>query len=125
MTISHDDCWLYAGLVSHQGYGLLYSNGKIYRAHRIMYEQVHGELPPDIILDHLCRVRHCVNPKHLEAVTQLINKMRGLSPAAQNARRTHCRQGHEYNSDNTLTTQQGWRQCRICSRANKKLHRIK
>jgi hypothetical protein len=62
--------------------------------HRFVYELVRGRIPPGLTLDHLCRVRHCVNPYHLEAVPHRVNVLRGDSPLARKARQTHCANGH-------------------------------
>jgi len=116
-TIKHDECWLYAGtLDTVQGYGLICANGRVYRAHRVMYENLVGSIAPYKVIDHLCRVVSCINPEHLEVVSDIENKMRGMSPAAQNARKTKCRKGHPYDESNTYRDKRGWRQCKICQR---------
>lgn len=125
-TIKHDECWLYAGVLDTvQGYGLICANGKVYRAHRVMYENLVGTIAPYKVIDHLCRVVSCINPEHLEVVSDLENKMRGLSPAAQNARKTHCNKGHAYTPENTIISKKGWRECRICRREWDKAKRAK
>jgi len=68
-------------------------------------------------IDHLCRVRCCVNPDHLEAVTHRENILRGNTFAAVNAAKTHCPKGHEYTPENTRIHTGGRRQCIACSRA--------
>lgn len=100
--VSLDDCWLYAGSISDSGYGRVYvgkqysKNGSV-SAHRLMYEAVKGEIPEGLFIDHLCEVRNCVNPDHLEAVTNQVNVARGL----RKFRLTHCRSGrHELTPDN-------------------------
>ena len=114
-----NDCWLFAGYVDPQGYGRHFYtfNGKttyIY-AHRLMYEQLVGEIPKGLVIDHLCRVRHCVNPAHLEPVTASINTLRGEGVMA-NKRKTHCYKGHEFTEWNTQYRKSGWRVCRTCNR---------
>jgi hypothetical protein len=76
-----------------------------------------GAVPEGLELDHLCRVRGCVNPKHLEPVTHRENLMRGESWSAVNARKTHCPEGHPYDETNTYIDGKGRRRCRECARA--------
>ena len=122
-TIKFDECWLWAGIVnSFSEYGLLVvkqPNGKwlTSMAHRVVYESEVGEIEPGLHLDHLCRVRRCVNPEHLEPVTPGVNAMRGLGVCAKNARKTHCPQGHEYTPENTYSYKPGFRDCRECRKA--------
>lgn len=71
-------CWLWFGATTERGYGVVVANGRSIRAHRISYETAKGQIPEGLVLDHLCRVHCCVNPDHLEAVTQLENVRRGL-----------------------------------------------
>jgi hypothetical protein len=105
-------CWLWAGYVNERGYARLTYRGKIYRAHRFSYEAFVGEIPEGLVLDHLCRERSCVNPEHLEAVTNKENILRGVGPSAKNAKKTHCPRGHEY----AYTDKTGSRVCRECER---------
>lgn len=95
-----DSCWLWTGALSPKGYGDFYVGPTKYRAHRYAYEITKGAIPEGLTIDHLCRVPHCVNPAHLEAVTDVENILRGSCPAATNARRTHCRHGHPLDGDN-------------------------
>lgn len=78
------------------GYWRLTVNGVRIYAHRHAYELVHGEIPSALVLDHLCRVRWCCNPTHLQPVSNEENILRGESPPARNARKTACPQGHDY-----------------------------
>lgn len=89
------------------------------------------EIPDEMQLDHVChtvsidtcpggddcRHRRCVNPAHLQLVTGPENVMRGLSPHAINARKTHCPQDHEYTPENTRVNSNGERVCIPCARA--------
>ena len=82
-------------------------------AHRVSYELFRGPIPDGLQIDHLCRIRHCVNPDHLEAVTQRENILRGTSPSAKAAARDACINGHPYTPENTKLFR-GDRQCRTC-----------
>ncbi|HXJ92652.1 MAG TPA: HNH endonuclease signature motif containing protein [Terriglobia bacterium] len=111
-------CWLWTSPPRDGGYGQFYvRTGLVVRAHRFAYEQFHGSIPEGLTLDHLCRNTLCVNPVHLEAVTQRENTLRGNGPAAKHARKTHCKRGHPYNESNTYFYPDGRRGCRVCRRA--------
>ena len=108
-------CWLWTAATNY-GYGVIGLGRRqdgIALAHRLLYEHMVGPIPEGLCLDHLCRVRACVNPAHMEVVTLAENKRRGESGPAQNARKTHCPQGHPYDEANTYRYN-GWRQCRTC-----------
>lgn len=101
-------CWLFTGALS-KGYGIIGLPGRrTAKAHRVVYEALVGPIPEGLTLDHLCRNRACVNPEHLEPVTLAENKARGENPAALNARKTHCPNGHPYD------TSAESRRCRRC-----------
>lgn len=113
-------CWLWTGYIKDTGYGGV--NGRrgdggktVYLAHRVAFHLLVGSIPDGYELDHLCRVRVCCRPSHLEAVTPRVNNLRSDSIAAQHARQTHCKRGHEFTPENTYTppTNPG-RQCREC-----------
>lgn len=117
-----EDCWLWTGAVNTAGYGF-FNIWLKYRGvllpHRVMYTLYNGEIGSTRVLDHLCREKRCVNPKHLEAVTNRENIIRGISPPALHARKTHCLKGHEYTPENTaLNIGQGYRKrvCKTCAR---------
>lgn len=95
-----------------KGYGHFGKDGRDYYAHRVMYEHKHGQVPEGKELDHLCRVRACVNPEHLEPVTRAVNTMRG----ARRTDVTMCPQGHPYQGDNLYLKPNGKRECRTCKR---------
>lgn len=119
--IDTNDCWLYAGTINSNGYGLIFSGTTLY-AHRVIYEALVGKIGEGLHIDHLCMVRSCINPLHLEPVTRKENILRGNGIAAQCARKTHCKQGHEYTSENTLIKSKG-RVCKMCNRHWNRLNR--
>lgn len=111
---AEDECWEWAGH-KHQGYGFLSHGGRRYRAHRLAYEFAKGPIPDGLVTDHLCRNPGCVNPAHLEAVTNRENVLRGIGPSAQNARKTHCGRGH-YIGEGHYWLLDGKRVCKKCAR---------
>lgn len=108
-------CWLWKGTITFFGYSHFWINHKEVRAHRFSYKLLIGAIPDGLHLDHLCRVRSCVNPYHLEPVTNRINILRGDAPAAINARKTHCIHGHPFDAVNTWHYK-GFRFCKTCRR---------
>lgn len=106
-------CWTWARSVDRNGYGHLHFQRRMWIAHRTAYEQFVGPIPNGMTLDHVCRNKRCVNPAHLEPVTQLENVRRYY--AAQ----THCKNNHEYTQENTIRYRNG-RMCRACKRASGK-----
>lgn len=111
-----DTCWLWRGGLYSNGYGHFNVERRPVLAHRFAYEQLVGAIPERMVIDHLCRVRSCVNVNHLEVVTRQVNTLRGVGLSAQRARQTHCVKGHEFNIDNTYITpnRNGNRQCLQC-----------
>lgn len=124
-TINSDDCWLFAGRINSYGYGVIYHQGKCTMAHRAVYEAVKGIFPKGLYSDHLCRVRRCVNPDHIEPVDNVTNVMRGNAPSAQNARKTHCPKKHPFSGDNLWIDKRGWRYCKACRVEEQKRFRAK
>lgn len=108
-------CWLWHGAILPNGYGQLFWDGGRILAHRLSYQSLAGAIADVLTIDHLCRVRCCVNPSHLEAVTHRENVLRGTSPTATNAAQTHCSYGHEFTIENTYL-RGGRRICRVCCR---------
>ncbi len=109
-----DSCWLWIGRKTHNGYG---QYGLKY-VHRISYELVHGPIPEGLTIDHLCRVRNCINPSHMEPISMRDNILRGTAPTAVNAKKTHCIHGHPFSKENTLIRKDrpGTRTCLECFR---------
>lgn len=111
-----DTCWLWTAALDGRGYGKIGAVGWFLQSHRVSYLLLAGPIPDDLQLDHLCRVRNCVNPDHLEPVTARTNVLRGESPMAYEARQTHCLRGHEFTPENTYVWvgQPNQRKCRKC-----------
>lgn len=109
-----DGCWLWTATLDSDGYGSLWVQGTMVSTHRFAYELLVGPIPDGLTLDHLCRVRRCVNPDHLEPVTHRENTLRGESFAAANAAKTRCPRGHPYDDENTYVDGDGGRHCRTC-----------
>ena len=118
--INGKGCWLWTGFVHRSGYGLSWNGKEKCLAHRLSYEHFVGPIPAALQLDHLCRVRRCVNPQHLEPVTQRENLLSGRGLAAKNARKTHCVNGHEFTKKNSGIRRDGNRYCRECLRLRNK-----
>ncbi len=116
-------CWIWNGCISKSTGYPKYKFGNGTRAHRMAYKLAIGEIPDGLQLDHLCRVRHCVNPSHLEPVTGKINTLRGISVPAKNAAKTHCKNGHPFSGDNLRIPASGGRACLTCDRLRKREER--
>lgn len=99
-------CWIWSGARNNMGYGIL----GVDRTHRIAYTLLRGPIPDGLVLDHLCRIRCCVNPWHVEAVQQSVNVQRGA--------RAHygdrCRHGHA--PEDMRYRPGGSRYCAVCNR---------
>lgn len=127
-------CWLWTGAIDYDGYGAFTSatfrNGKYVqvRAHRFAYETFRGVIPDGLVIDHLCRTPGCVNPDHLEPVTQAENHRRGLLSEVTTARNnaiTHCPKRHIYDAENTIRNHVGARVCHICKLDSQRRNREK
>lgn len=128
-TLAANGCWLWSACTTSAGYGQFTvgsrrdgSRAAVY-AHRWAYEQMIGPIPEGLVLDHLCRKPSCVNPQHLEAVTQRENMRRSVVSDAGRSNRgayrrekTHCPAGHPYAGDNLSQSTTGGRRCKTCRR---------
>jgi HNH endonuclease len=101
-------CWIWLRAKSKAGYGQLYVDGKMAYAHRVYYEGYVADIPPGLVIDHLCGNRGCCNPEHLEPVTFAENMRR--------TRRATCKRGHPLSDDSVYVAPDGERQCRECNR---------
>ncbi len=111
-----DDCWRWTSILNADGYGQYYGapwGKKTTGAHRVAYQLTNGAIPGGLELDHLCRVRECVNPAHLEPVTKGENARRSVPRCAK---LTHCKRGHEFAGNNVHISPKGQRICRTCKR---------
>jgi hypothetical protein len=109
-AMTEESCWTWTGAIrTNDGYGKFQDR----LAHIKNYEKARGKVPAGLELDHLCRVRSCINPAHLEAVSHAENVRRGIWGTHQKAK-THCPRGHEYNAANTYKYK-GRRCCRACN----------
>ena len=122
-TIRTDGCWHWTGSLRN-GYGRMKAFGRFHEAHRLSYGHFVGPIPVGLELDHLCRNRSCVNPAHLEPVTRRVNVLRGESPAADNANKTHCHKGHPLSGDNLRVRPAGGRMVRSCRTCNREYLRV-
>lgn len=110
-----DGCWLWTGGKRGCGYGTIRRNGKNTSAHVVAYEMLVGPIPDGLEIDHLCRVRLCVNPEHMEPVTHRENIRRSIGNFGDKARQTECIHGHPLSGDNLYIATNGRRQCRACA----------
>jgi hypothetical protein len=110
-------CWIWQG-VKEDGYGRINREG-FRRAHTLYYVKAKGPIPDGMQLDHLCRARACVNPDHLEPVTQTVNVRRGVEARGKP---THCKHGHEFTPENTIVRRDGSWRCRMCDNATQRAH---
>jgi len=114
-TVLANGCWQWNAAKIGRGYGVMQAGPGSRLAHRLSYEHFIAPIPEGLTIDHLCQNKACVNPEHLEPVTNVVNNLRGSSAAAKNARKTHCPSGHEYTVGNTYI-RGGMRHCRTCHR---------
>lgn len=122
LDFDENGCFIFTGGKTSSGYGAVVLDSKKQKlVHRAMYELVVGKIPDGLTLDHLCRVRACCNPDHLEPVTMLENLRRGEGLVGINFRKTHCDRGHELSGENLYVTLDGKkRRCRTCDKATRK-----
>jgi hypothetical protein len=105
-------CWLWTGALNSAGYGRFHLDepGLVGYAHRVAYEIQAGPIPAGMTIDHLCRVKRCVNPAHLEAVTI------GENVRRHHALKTACVNGHPWPENSYINGRGGRRRCRLCHR---------
>lgn len=108
-------CWVWTRALS-KGYGQKWVDGRTVKAHTWSYERAYGPVPDGLVLDHLCRQRDCVNPDHLEPVTQGENMRRAMTPTMIAFRTGICVRGHPYTPESAYYRADGSKQCRVCER---------
>lgn len=111
-----DGCWPWTGGIDRNGYGYMWAASTTQTAHRVVYGLLVGPIPPGLELDHLCNIRHCVRPDHLEPVTTAENQRR--------RRHSHCIRGHEL-ADHNVRVSGGSRGCITCHREDGRAQRTR
>lgn len=104
-VLKGEPCVLWTAGLTQAGYGG-FTEGQ---AHRWAYLTFVGPVPKGLVLDHLCRDRRCVNPRHLDLVTLRVNSQRG-----ERGTRPYCQRGHWYTPATLYVARTGRRQCRVC-----------
>lgn len=116
-------CWLWKATLFSNGYGQFFAASKNMRAHRASYLIHKGAIPDGLLVLHKCDVRHCVNPDHLSAGTQMDNVRDCVAKKRSfHGKRTRCQNGHDYTDENTYVNSAGWRFCRVCMRQRAARH---
>lgn len=114
VSVQENGCWLWTGPLD-KGYGRFSIKGKLIRLPKAAWIVLRGPIAKGFEPDHLCRMRPCINPDHLEIVTHRINVQRG-DAGKRFRERTHCPKGHAYDAENTQIKPNGARGCRTCGR---------
>ena len=127
IRINTNGCWLWEGAIDGSGYSNL--GRPPWRGHRLSYQEFCGPIPAKLEIDHLCRVKSCVNPMHLEAVTHAENQRRMMAAArlARDTKKyghkpTHCIRGHAFVPANTRK-RNGHRWCKTCDALHARVYR--
>ena len=111
-----ETCWLWTKAHTEDGYGIFWYKNKNVRAHRFAYELLVDKIGNDLTIDHLCRIRNCVNPAHLEVVTMVENLRRGNGICSINAKKTHCKRGHAFIEGSYYKVGDYGRNCKACAK---------
>lgn len=109
--VDEDGCWIWQGATDSKGYGSIFLKAApTPSSHVLAFIARKGPVPAGKEIDHLCRVRKCCNPDHMEAVVHKVN-MERMAEAV-----THCTHGHEYTPENTYHPPNGQKVCKTCRR---------
>lgn len=114
-----NDCKIAKQKARNDGYVQLSRKGRMLYAHRLAYQEEIGRIPKGMTIDHVCRVKNCINTEHMEVVTAAENTKRRFM------HQTHCKNGHKLSGDNLIITNLGYRRCRICQSASKRKYNHK
>lgn len=127
-VVKTESCWVWQAATIRRGYGEFWDGKRKLLAHRWIWSQRNGEIPPGHFIDHMCRNPSCVNPDHLRAVTPRVNALENNnSPTAINHRKTHCKHGHEFSGENLIrrNPHDPRRVCRECKRASDRRQQLR
>ena len=105
-------CWVWTASTNNSGYGHVHWEGRMQQAHRVAYDVLVGPIPEGLEPDHMCKVRACCRPSHIEPVTHAENVLRGLRGVWE----AHCGRGHLFDQANTRSRTSVYRTCRSCER---------
>lgn len=115
INVSSSGCWEWTARVTKSGYGTFSIKHKEYRAHRVSYSIFKESPDVNLLVDHICRNRRCVNPEHLRLVDYKTNmRENSLSITGKNGLKTHCKWDHEFNNQNTRKRENNGRRCIVC-----------
>ena len=122
IVLDENDCWLWTGGTYGPGYGkITVESNRARSCHLLTYEHFRGSVPQGQELDHLCRVRRCANPWHLEAVTHRENTLRGVAPHILLHNAARCKRGHSLIEHGEPHGPSGTRRrCRLCRNARRR-----
>lgn len=119
-------CIEWTGHQNGNGYGRIYiTRNKSLPAHRVVYQGIYGPIPKHLVMDHLCRNKLCINPKHLRVVTNRENVLCGVGISALNAKKTHCYKGHPLYGENLRINKKSERVCKECHKVHMKMYHAK
>lgn len=118
ISVSDSGCWEWQGFIRPDGYCVIRVNGRKTLSHRYIYDYFYHGIDHKLTIHHKCYNRKCCNPSHLKQIPLRENILDGNNLAAQNARKTHCKHGHEFNDENTYRYKDGRRMCKICNKRN-------